>query len=108
FFMKLDLNEVEEIISRAENLYKQPHFWSLLRSLPHLELNSFYTEDELVAIAQFLKVIENILAALKNLGMMPLGQSFYEVVKTALNLTVPSGQDGSIEGKEFQIFFDVL
>lgn len=57
----MDLNEVEEIISRAENLYKQPYFWNLLHSLPHLELNklnSFYTEDGLAAIAQFLKVIQ--------------------------------------------------
>uniref|UniRef100_A0A8D0FS86 ATP binding cassette subfamily A member 13 n=1 Tax=Strix occidentalis caurina TaxID=311401 RepID=A0A8D0FS86_STROC len=86
--IKMDLNEAEEMISRAENLYKQPYFWNLLHSLPRLELNTFYTEDELAAIAQFLKVIENTLASLKDLAMMPLGQSFYEVVKTTLNLTV--------------------
>ncbi|NXP75822.1 ABCAD protein, partial [Ramphastos sulfuratus] len=109
FFTKVDLNEVEEIISRAENLYKQPYFWNLLHSPPHLELNSFYTEGELVAIAQFLKVIENILAELKNLGMMPLGRSLYEVVKTALNLTVPSGQDRSLEGFQYNLSLgDVL
>uniref|UniRef100_A0A8C0UZD2 ATP binding cassette subfamily A member 13 n=1 Tax=Cyanistes caeruleus TaxID=156563 RepID=A0A8C0UZD2_CYACU len=45
---RMDLNEAEKIISRAENLYKQPYFWNLLHSLPHLEMNSFYTEDELV------------------------------------------------------------
>lgn len=33
--------------------------------------------------------------------MMPLGKSFYEVVKTALNLTATSVQDRSLEGKEF-------
>lgn len=54
----MDLNEVEEIISRAENLYKQPYFWNILHSLPQLELNSFYTEDGLAAIAQFLKVVQ--------------------------------------------------
>uniref|UniRef100_A0A663MWU2 ATP binding cassette subfamily A member 13 n=1 Tax=Athene cunicularia TaxID=194338 RepID=A0A663MWU2_ATHCN len=86
--IKMDLNEAEEMISRAENLYKQPYFWNLLHSLPRLELNTFYTEDELAAIAQFLKVIENTLASLKDLAMMPLGQSFYEAVKTTLNLTV--------------------
>ncbi|KFV72039.1 ATP-binding cassette sub-family A member 13, partial [Dryobates pubescens] len=108
-FTKMDLNEVEEIISRAESLYKQPYLWSLLRSLPHLELSSFYTEDELVAIAQFLKVIENTVAELKNFGMMPLGQSFYEVVKTALNLSVSSGQDRSLEGFQYNLSLgDVL
>ncbi|NXH77571.1 ABCAD protein, partial [Hydrobates tethys] len=99
--IKMDLNEVEEIISRVENLYKQPYFWNLLRSLPHLEWNSFYTEDGLAAVAQFLKVIQNTLASLKDLAMMPLGKIFYEVVKTALNLTATSVQDRSLEGKEF-------
>lgn len=54
----MDLNEVEEMISRAEDLYKQPHFWNLLHSLPLLSLNSFYADDELAAIAQFLKVTQ--------------------------------------------------
>ena len=39
--------------------------------------------------------------SLKDLAMMPLGKSFYEVVKTALNLTVASVQDRRLEGKEF-------
>lgn len=56
--IKMDLNEVEEMISRAEDLYKQPHFWNLLHSLPLLSLNSFYADDELAAIAQFLKVTQ--------------------------------------------------
>ncbi|XP_068003827.1 ATP-binding cassette sub-family A member 13 [Melanerpes formicivorus] len=108
-FLTMDLNEVEEIISRAENLYKQPYLWSILRSLPHLELSSFYTEDQLVTIAQFLKVIENTVAELRNLGMMPLGQSFYEVVKTALNLSVSSGQERSSEGFRYNLSLgDVL
>lgn len=54
----MNLNEVEEMISRAENLYKQPYFWNLLHSLPYLESNIFYTEDGLAAIARFLKVIQ--------------------------------------------------
>lgn len=58
FHIKVDLNEAEKIISRAENLYKQPYFWNLLHSLPHLQLNSFYTEDELATITHFLKVIQ--------------------------------------------------
>jgi len=49
---------VEEVISTAENLYKQPYFWNLLHSLPHLEWNIFYTEDGLAALAQFLEVIQ--------------------------------------------------
>ncbi|NXC22088.1 ABCAD protein, partial [Corythaeola cristata] len=57
--IKMDLNEVEEMISRAENLYKQPYFWNLLHSVPRLESNSFYTEDGLVAVEQFLTVIQN-------------------------------------------------
>jgi len=56
--MKMDLNEAEEIISKIENLYKQPSFWNLLHSLPHLESKSLYTEDGLAAIAQFLEVIK--------------------------------------------------
>ncbi|NWS69254.1 ABCAD protein, partial [Crotophaga sulcirostris] len=107
--MKMDLNEVEEIISRAENLYKQPYFWNLLHSLPHLELNSFYTEDGLATIAQFLKVIQNILASLKDLTPMPLGKSFYEVLKTALNLTAASVQDWSLDGFQYNLSLgDVL
>ncbi|XP_064016795.1 ATP-binding cassette sub-family A member 13 [Pogoniulus pusillus] len=107
--LTMDLNEVEEMISRAENLYKQPYFWSLLRSLPHLGLNSLYTEAELVSMEEFLEVIENTLAELKNLGMMPLGQSVYEVVRTALSLAVPSGQDGSSEGLLYNLSLgDVL
>ncbi|XP_074755573.1 ATP-binding cassette sub-family A member 13 isoform X1 [Athene noctua] len=102
-FLAMDLNEAEEIISRAENLYKQPYFWNLLHSLPRLELNTFYTEDELAAIAQFLKVIENTLASLKDLAMMPLGQSFYEAVKTTLNLTAASIQDKSLEGFQYNL-----
>lgn len=45
--------------------------------------------------------IFSTLASLKDLAMMPLGQSFYEVVKMALNLTAASVQDSSLEGKKF-------
>ncbi|XP_054673820.1 ATP-binding cassette sub-family A member 13 [Grus americana] len=104
-FLTMDLNEVEEIISRAENLYKQPYFWNLLHSLPRLELNSFYTEDGFDAMAQFLEIIQNTLASLKDL----LGKSFYEVVKTALNLTAASVQDRSLEGFQYNLSLgDVL
>ncbi|NWX02319.1 ABCAD protein, partial [Caloenas nicobarica] len=107
--IKMDLNEVEEIISRAEILYKQPYFWNLLHSLPHLELNSFYTEDGLAVIAQFLKDIQNTLESFKDLAMMPLGISFYDVVKTALNLTAASVQDRSLEGFQYNLSLgDVL
>ncbi|NWV93186.1 ABCAD protein, partial [Machaerirhynchus nigripectus] len=106
---KMDLNEAEKIISRAENLYKQPYFWNLLHSLPHLELNSFYTEDELATITHFLKVIQNTLASLKDLAVMPLGLSFYEVVKMALNLTASSVQGRSLEAFQYNLSFgDVL
>ncbi|NWU27182.1 ABCAD protein, partial [Dyaphorophyia castanea] len=109
FHIKMDLNEAEKIISRAENLYKQPYFWNLLHSLPHLELNSFYTEDELATVTHFLKVIQNTLASLKDLAMMPLGLSFYEVVKMALNLTASSVQGRSLEGFQYNLSFgDVL
>ncbi|NXM30132.1 ABCAD protein, partial [Oxyruncus cristatus] len=109
FHIKMDLNEAEKMISRAEDLYKQPYFWNFLHSLPRLELNSFFTEDELATAAQFLKFIQNTLASLKDLAMMPLGQSFYEVVKTALNLTVVSVPDSSLEGFQYNLSFgDVL
>ncbi|NWQ72181.1 ABCAD protein, partial [Neopipo cinnamomea] len=109
FNIKMDLNEAEKMISRAENLYRQPYFWNFLHSLPHLELNRFFTEDELATTAQFLKVIQNTLASLKNLAMMPLSQSFYEVVKTALNLTVALVEDRSLEGFQYNLSFgDVL
>ncbi|NXR51625.1 ABCAD protein, partial [Hippolais icterina] len=109
FHSKMDLNEAEKIISRAENLYKQPYFWNLLHSLPHLELNSFYTEDELATITQFLKVIQNTLTSLKDLAVMPLGQSFYEVVKMALNFTAVSVQDRSLGDFQHNLsFWDVL
>ncbi|NXA14749.1 ABCAD protein, partial [Sapayoa aenigma] len=108
-YIKMDLNEAEKMISRAENLYKQPYFWNFLHSLPHLELNSFYTENELTTIEQFLKVIQDTLASLKDLAIMPLGQSFYEVVKTTLNLSVASVQDRSFEGFQYNLSFgDVL
>ncbi|KFR16319.1 ATP-binding cassette sub-family A member 13, partial [Opisthocomus hoazin] len=107
--IKMDSNEVEEVISTAENLYKQPYFWNLLHSLPHLEWNIFYTEDGLAALAQFLEVIQNTLVSLKDLAMMPLGKSFYEVVKTALNLTVASVQDRRLEGLQSNLSLgDVL
>ncbi|KAM6375906.1 ATP-binding cassette sub-family A member 13 [Alca torda] len=107
--LEMDLNEVEEMISRAESLYKQPYFWNLLHSLPHLESNSFYTEDGLAAIAQFLKVIQNTLASLKDLAMMPLGKSFYEMVKTALNLTAALIEERSLEGFQYNLSLrDVL
>ncbi|NXM84978.1 ABCAD protein, partial [Oenanthe oenanthe] len=105
FHLKMDLNEAEKIISRAENLYKQPYIWNLLHSLPHLELNSFYTEDELATITQFLKVIQNTLASLKDLRVMPLVQSLYEVVKMALNLTAASIQNRSLEGFQYNLSF---
>ncbi|KFP40488.1 ATP-binding cassette sub-family A member 13, partial [Chlamydotis macqueenii] len=101
--IKMDLGEVEEMIYRVENLYKQPYFWNLLHSLPRLELNNFYTEDGLAAVAQFLEVIQNTLASLKDLAMMPLSKSFYEVVKTALNLTAASVQDRSLEGFQYNL-----
>ncbi|NXX52805.1 ABCAD protein, partial [Scopus umbretta] len=101
--------EAEEMISRAENLYKQPYFWNFLHSLRRLESNSFYTEDDLAAIAQFLKVIQNTLASLKDLAVMPLGRSFYEVVKTALNLTATLVEDRSLEGFQYNLSLgDVL
>ncbi|OXB69677.1 UNVERIFIED_CONTAM: hypothetical protein H355_010732 [Colinus virginianus] len=99
--IKMDLNEAEEIISKVENLYKQPSFWNLLHSLPRLESKNFYTEDGLAAIAQFLEVIKNAFVSLKDLAVTPLGQSFHEVVKIALNLTAASVQERSLEGKEF-------
>ncbi|KAM7122042.1 ATP-binding cassette sub-family A member 13 [Ciconia maguari] len=106
---RMDLNEAEEIISRAENLYRQPYIWNLLHSLPHLESNSFYTEDGLAAIASFLKVIQNTLTSLKDLAVMPLGNTFYEMVKTALNLTATSVQDRSLEGFQYNLSLgDVL
>ncbi|NXL98005.1 ABCAD protein, partial [Tyrannus savana] len=109
FSGKMDLNEAEKMISRAENLYSQPYFWNFLHSLPHLELNSFFTEDELATTAQFVKAIQNTLASLKDLAKMPLGQSFYEVVKTTLNLTAASVQDRSLEGFQYNLSFgDVL
>ncbi|NWU66228.1 ABCAD protein, partial [Pterocles burchelli] len=101
--IKMDLNEVEEVISRAENLYKQPYVWNLLHSLPHLESNSFYTEDGVAALAQFLKVIQNTLTLLKDLAMVPLEQIFYEVVKTVLNLTAASVQDRSLKGFQYNL-----
>ncbi|XP_027499661.1 ATP-binding cassette sub-family A member 13 [Corapipo altera] len=108
-FLSTDLNEAEKMISKAENLYKQPYFWNFLHSLPRLELNSFFTENELASIAQLLKIIQNTLASLKDLAMMPLGQNFYEVVKIALNLTVASVQDRSLEGFQYNLSFgDVL
>ncbi|NXV72970.1 ABCAD protein, partial [Atlantisia rogersi] len=103
--IKMDLNEVEEMISRAEHLYKQPHFWNLLHSLPHLESNIFYTEDGFNAMEQFLKVIQNTLASLKDL----LGKSFHEVVNTALNLTAATVQDRNLEGFQYNLSLgDVL
>nr|XP_047932357.1 ATP-binding cassette sub-family A member 13 [Anser cygnoides] len=102
-FLTMDLNEAEEMISRVENLYKQPSFWNLLRSLPHLESNNFYTEDGLAAVGQFLEVIKNTLASLKDLDVMPFGQSFYEVVKIALNLTAELVQDRSLEGFQYNL-----
>ncbi|KFO98971.1 ATP-binding cassette sub-family A member 13, partial [Calypte anna] len=107
FNKKMDLNEVEEMISRAESLYKQPYFWNLLHSLPHLESNSFYSEDGLAAVAQFLKVIQDTLASLKD--VMPLGKSFYEVVETALNLTAASVEHRNLEGFQYNLSLgDVL
>ncbi|NXS69464.1 ABCAD protein, partial [Pandion haliaetus] len=107
--IKMDLNEVEEMISKAENLYKQPYFWNLLHSPPCLESNSFYGEDELAAVVQVLKVIQNTLVSLKDLAMMPLGQSFCEVVKTALNLTAASVRDRSFKGFQYKLSLgDVL
>ncbi|NXD13354.1 ABCAD protein, partial [Nothocercus nigrocapillus] len=104
--IKVNLNEAEEMISRIENLYKQPHFWDLLHSLPRLKLNSFYTEDGLDVIAQILKAIENTFAPLEDFAGLPLGQSFYELVKRALNLTaalVHFLQDRSLEGFQHNI-----
>ncbi|NXP11370.1 ABCAD protein, partial [Thinocorus orbignyianus] len=99
--IKMDFNEVEEMISKAENLYKQPYFWNFLHSLPHLELNNFDTGDGLAAIAQFLKVIQNTLASLKDLAMLPLDKSFYEMVKLALNLTAVSIEEMVLEDFQY-------
>ncbi|NXC42709.1 ABCAD protein, partial [Penelope pileata] len=101
--IKMDLNEAEEIIAKVENLYKQPSFWNLLHSLPHLESKNFYTKDGLAAIAQFLEVIKNTLVSLKDLAVMPLGQSFLKVVKIALNLTAVSVWDRSLEGFQYNL-----
>uniref|UniRef100_A0A8C2TW50 ATP binding cassette subfamily A member 13 n=1 Tax=Coturnix japonica TaxID=93934 RepID=A0A8C2TW50_COTJA len=95
--------ETEEIISKIENLYKQPSFWNLLHSLPRLESKNVYTEDGLAAIAQFLEIIKNILASLKDLAVMPLGQTFHEVLKIALNLTAASVQERSLEGFQYNL-----
>ncbi|XP_032298475.1 ATP-binding cassette sub-family A member 13 [Coturnix japonica] len=102
-FLTMDLNEAEEIISKIENLYKQPSFWNLLHSLPRLESKNVYTEDGLAAIAQFLEIIKNILASLKDLAVMPLGQTFHEVLKIALNLTAASVQERSLEGFQYNL-----
>ncbi|XP_048796564.1 ATP-binding cassette sub-family A member 13 [Lagopus muta] len=108
-FLTMDLNEAEEIISKIENLYKQPSFWNLLHSLPRLESKNLYSEDGLAAIAQFLEVIKNTLVSLKDLAVMPLGQTFHEVMKIALNLTAASVQERSLEGFQYNLSLeDVL
>ncbi|NXA40454.1 ABCAD protein, partial [Eudromia elegans] len=110
--IKVNLNEAEEMISRIENLYKQPHFWDLLHSLPRLKLSSFLSEDGLDVIAQFLKAFEKTFAPLEDLALMPLDQSYYEALKRTLNLTaalVHSLQDRSLEGFQHNISLkDVL
>lgn len=45
------------------------------------------------------------LVSLKDLAVMPLGQTFHEVVKITLNLTAASVQERSLEGKEFALDF---
>ncbi|XP_072184193.1 ATP-binding cassette sub-family A member 13 [Excalfactoria chinensis] len=102
-FLTMDLNEAEEIISKIESLYKQPSFWNLLHSLPRLESKNLYTEDGLAAIAQFLEVIKNTLVSLKDLAVMPLGQTFHQVLKIALNLTAASVQERSLEGFQYNL-----
>uniref|UniRef100_A0A8C3D3Z1 ATP binding cassette subfamily A member 13 n=1 Tax=Corvus moneduloides TaxID=1196302 RepID=A0A8C3D3Z1_CORMO len=82
FHIKMDLNEAEKIISRAENLYKQPYFWNLLHSLPHLELNSFYTEDD--AIMGFI-LGAHILLSPKKLGTRYLDLNKCEPPRNNMN-----------------------
>ncbi|NXI66797.1 ABCAD protein, partial [Anseranas semipalmata] len=106
--VKMELNEAEEMISRVEDLYNQPSFWNLLHSVPHLESNNFYMEDGLAAIAQFLELIKNTLASLKDLAVMPLVQSLYEVVKITLNLTAASVQNRSLEGFQYNLSLGVV
>ncbi|KAM9387437.1 ATP-binding cassette sub-family A member 13 [Phaethornis superciliosus] len=49
------------------------------------------------------------LASLKDLAVMPLGKSFYEVVKTALNLTSASVEHRNLEGFRYNLSLgDVL
>ncbi|OPJ76455.1 hypothetical protein AV530_016136 [Patagioenas fasciata monilis] len=70
------------------------------------------SEEDVVSKAQTKTSIHSNFSTLepfKDLAMMPLGKSFYDVVKTALNLTATSVQDRSLEGFQYNLSLgDVL
>ncbi|XP_066485290.1 ATP-binding cassette sub-family A member 13 [Tiliqua scincoides] len=83
----MNLNETEAMISQVESFHHQPYVWDLLYSLPWLETGSLQ-EHGIEYLSKFLTTIQNSLAILEDLDVMPSNKKFYEAIKIGLNVTV--------------------
>ncbi|KAL8165743.1 UNVERIFIED_CONTAM: hypothetical protein K2H54_054478 [Gekko kuhli] len=82
----MNLNETEKMISTVEHFHNQPYFWDQLYSLPWLQKGRLSRERGIPYLSDLLHTIQNSLAFLEDLNVMPSNQRPYSVLK--LGLTV--------------------
>ncbi|XP_048195510.1 ATP-binding cassette sub-family A member 13 isoform X3 [Perognathus longimembris pacificus] len=87
-FLTMDLNKTEEVISKLEILYQKPHIWNFLLSLPKLHVTHVHVEDGIGAAIHFLQAVSNSLTSLGDLDWLRLHQTFSQVSKIVLNVTI--------------------
>ncbi|XP_042540867.1 ATP-binding cassette sub-family A member 13 [Dipodomys spectabilis] len=87
-FLTMDLNKTEEVISKLEILHQQPHIWNFLLSLPKFHVTNMHMEDGIQAVVHFLQAVSNSLISLGDLDWLRYHQTFSQVSKIVLNMTI--------------------
>ncbi|KAM4874915.1 ATP-binding cassette sub-family A member 13 [Thomomys bottae] len=87
-FLAMDLNKTEEVISKLEILHQQPYIWNFLLSLPKLHVTNVHVEDGIQTVVHFLQAVSNSLTSLGDLDWLRFHQTFSQVSKVVINVTI--------------------
>ncbi|KAL8165746.1 UNVERIFIED_CONTAM: hypothetical protein K2H54_054513 [Gekko kuhli] len=96
----MNLNETEKMISTVEHFHNQPYFWDLLYSLPWLQKGRLSQERGIQYLSDLLHTIQNSLAFLEDLNVMPSNQRPSSLLK--LGLTGMTAVLEAWNGEDFQ------
>ncbi|KAK2498527.1 hypothetical protein MC885_007046, partial [Smutsia gigantea] len=86
--MTMDLNKMEELISKLESLHRQPHIWDFLLFLPELHADNVGTEDGIRGAVHLLQAVLNSVTSLEDLDWLPFNHTFSTVSEIMLNVTI--------------------